>query len=110
MAHGGARGRDQIGPEAEAIDPEGPDGSLSGATGRSRRWSRAARVVPRLLAIGVIQRDRERVLIGLGRFVGRYPDQLGEPGELRRLVPRCLAELKRPHVEAVWRDGLIVAS
>ncbi len=67
-------------------------------------------VVPGLLAVGVVERDGEVVLLSRRRLVRGDVDQLWHAGELRRLVPRRLAELEPTHVLAVRRHGLVVAT
>jgi len=58
----------------------------------------AAGVVPGLLPIGIVERNGEIVLFSRRRIVRGDVDELRHAGQLRRFVPRRLAELEAPHV------------
>src|ERR1700677_1219304 len=65
-------------------------------------------VVPRLLTIGLIERDGKVVLLRRSRLVRGDVDELRHAGQLGCFVPRRLAELEATHVRAPRRDGAVV--
>ena len=78
----------------------GSERRCSFETERSVRSTVSTGVVPRLLAIGLIERDGKVVLLRRSRLVRGDVDQLRHAGQLGRFVPRQLAELEAAHVHA----------
>ena len=99
-------------PRAEPADPGGrPSEELPAdlAVAMPAALRRAAIAQPGTLAVEGVEGDGQGVLVRFaGHWAARRPD-----GPVRRLggeVPCRLAELERPHIEAVGRHGLVVAS
>lgn len=61
---------------------DGVGGPRRSRAARLRRSGGPARVVPGLLAVEVVERDGQGVLVGLRGRIGWHPDQARQPGVL----------------------------